>query len=110
MGTGSVIALPTALLLRGTFIISSPENPEPEAAGERSSAEEREPETSSHACEVAECRDKVVDSFGGEWRGEGVGSCIDGGRGSVEVVGSYAVCAKAFVNGRMHCKDIYRPV
>jgi len=52
------------------------------------------PEISSQACEVAECRDTAAESVGAGREGEGV-SVMDGGRGSVDVVGSYAVCASA---------------
>jgi len=51
-------------------------------------------ETSSHACEVAECRDNAAESVGAGCEGDEV-LVMEGGRGSVDVVGSYAVCASA---------------
>jgi len=59
--------------------------------GEEISAADDGAEISSHAPEVALCLDSVCDSLGIGYVGDGVSGCMDGGRGSVDVVGSYAV-------------------
>lgn len=62
--TGPALAIPTWLPLREALIISSPEKPEPEPGGERSSADDGEPDTSTHAWDVADWRERVSDSLG----------------------------------------------
>lgn len=70
---------------------SAPRPPEEEeGGGERSSADEGVAETSSHAWLVlADVRDRVWED---EMGAEEELVCMEGGRGSVEVVGSYAAC------------------
>ena len=79
------------LAFENCVALSNADEVDPLPLGERSSEDVPGRETSSHAWEVAECREAACDSVGLEEGPEGGEDFMDGGMGSVEVVGSYIV-------------------